>query len=69
MKSKLIKITIFISFLFISNNIIAHREFDDNSDDVDTPIDGGMSLLIGSGLIFGIKKLKNKKDRNTKKVD
>lgn len=62
MKSKLIKIIIFISLLFISNNIIAHRELDDNSDNVDTPIDGGASLLIGSGLVFGLKKLKNRKN-------
>ena len=47
--------------LFISNNIIAHRDLDDNSDNVDTPIDGGASLLIGSGLVFGLKKLKNRK--------
>lgn len=59
MKSKLITYFIFISLLFIANNVTAQPGFDDNVED--TPIDGGIGLLVGSGLIFGIKTLKSKK--------
>ena len=62
MKSKLIASLIFISLLFISSSVLASPGFDDDVDDVDTPIDGGASLLIGSGLVFGLKKLKNRKN-------
>ena len=35
--------------------------FEDDVDDV--PLDGGISLLVGAGALYGIKKYKNYKDQ------
>jgi hypothetical protein len=34
---------------------------------LDTPIDGGLSLLVAAGVGYGAKQLKKKKQLNTKK--
>lgn len=39
----------------------------DSIGEIDTPIDGGLSLLIAAGVGYGAKKLKEK--RNNNKVD
>jgi hypothetical protein len=67
MKSKLITCFIFIGLLFISNNIIAQPGFDD--DVVDTPIDNGISLLVGFGIIFGFRVLSQNILNEIKKED
>jgi hypothetical protein len=46
----------FLLFFCFSNSTMAQPEFDD--DVVDTPIDGGIAILIASGLVFGAKKIK-----------
>ena len=39
-------------------------EFDPNpcGDNPDIPLDGGVSLLIGAGALYGIRKLRKQKD-------
>lgn len=32
-----------------------------DDDDVDTPLDGGISLVLAAGAIAGIKQMRNKK--------
>jgi len=53
---KLIAICLFLFMAYTGN---AQPGFDD--DVVDTPIDGGISLLVGAGLAYGYRKFKNKK--------
>mgnify|MGYP000038170067 CR=1 FL=1 len=33
------------------------------ADPVDTPIDGGLSILIGTGVAYGIKKIRDERKR------
>lgn len=33
-------------------------------DVLDNPIDGGLSLLLGAGAVYGAKKLRNKRNRD-----
>jgi hypothetical protein len=44
---------------FASTEVFAQPGFDD--DVTDTPIDGGISLLVGAGVAYGAKKLHDKK--------
>jgi hypothetical protein len=55
MEKRLIFI-LFVLFWSLSNSTMAQPGFDD--DVVDTPIDGGIAILIASGLVFGAKKIK-----------
>ncbi len=55
MKKKLLYI-LFVLFFGLSNSTMAQPGFDDEV--TDTPIDGGIAILIASGLIFGAKKIK-----------
>jgi hypothetical protein len=59
MKSKLFVLSILILILFLPNLLHAQPSFNDDVDDV--PIDGGLSLLIASGIGILTKKMKNKK--------
>ena len=40
-------------------------------DPVDTPIDGGLSLLIGAGVLYGMRKVKEqrKEKKNENNID
>jgi hypothetical protein len=56
MKS-LLNIILTIAFiLFLSAQTIAQPEWDD--DPIDTPIDGGLSILVASGIGLGLHSLK-----------
>lgn len=37
-----------------------------DDDDVDTPIDGGISLILAAGGILGAKKMRDNKKKNIK---
>jgi len=39
----------------------------DGGGELDTPIDGGLSLLVAAGVGYGAKKMKERKALNTKK--
>ena len=41
--------------------VFAQTSFGTGSDITDTPIDGGVSLLVIAGVGYGVKKLYNKK--------
>ena len=36
-----------------------------DGDDIDTPIDGGLSLILAAGGILGAKKMRDTKKKNT----
>lgn len=55
---------VFGTILFTNNSLLAQPGFDDDTQD--TPIDGGISLLVGAGLAFGAKKVFKAKQEATK---
>ena len=62
---------LFLSTVFVltlccwSKSSIA--QFADPGGDVDTPIDGGLSILIAAGVGYGIKKVRD--ERKKKSID
>ena len=44
------------------DNIVTNAPPPPPPDPIDTPIDGGLSVLIASGVLYGIKKWKGKKN-------
>lgn len=44
---------------FATNEVLAQPGFDDDVND--TPIDGGISLLVGAGVAYGAKKYHDSK--------
>ena len=57
----IVTITICLLFPFLSN--AQPPSFADDVEDV--PVDGGLSLLIATGVGYGIKKLKSKKHKTS----
>ena len=58
MKKILITALILVSISFASNAQPGSGGFDDEP--VDAPIDGGLSILVGAGVAFGAKKIREK---------
>lgn len=58
MKKHLFIIIFTIGLLFTSTTLKAQPGFDDDVED--TPLDGGIALLIGAGVAVGYKKLTSK---------
>jgi len=66
MKKHLITIIFSAALFLISTpSLFAQPGFDD--DVVDTPIDGGLSLLVAAGIGYGVKQMKDarKKKQNS----
>jgi hypothetical protein len=59
-----IKLCILFVVLVAPSLIQAQPGFDE--DIMDTPIDGGLSLLVAAGVGYGAKKLKDNKRRENK---
>ena len=49
--------------LSLTTATIVYADPIDEDDPENTPIDGGASLLIGAAVIYGAKKLKDRKDK------
>jgi hypothetical protein len=66
MKKYILSMILGVALLFTANQISAQPGFDDDVED--TPIDGGISLVVVAGLAYGIKKVvdTSKKDTNFK---
>jgi hypothetical protein len=60
---KYFPVLIVLAIVFLPLLSIAQPGFGDDVDDV--PVDGGLSLLIASGIGYGVNKLKNKKNQRT----
>lgn len=58
------KIILGISLILSVTAAWAQPGFDDDVEDVEVPLDGGLSLLVAAGVGYGAKKLydKNKKE-------
>jgi hypothetical protein len=59
MKKYILTIILGIALLFTANNLSAQPGFDD--DVQDTPIDGGVSLVLAAGLAYGLSRKVGKK--------
>ncbi len=59
MKKYILTLMLGASLLFTANQLSAQPGFDD--DVTDTPIDGGISLVMAAGLAYGATKLKKAK--------
>lgn len=60
MKKYILLPVLTLSLLLLSTtSLLAQPGFED--DVTDTPIDGGVGLLIGAGLAYGIKRVAKKK--------
>ncbi len=60
MKKYILSIILGATLLFAANKLSAQPGFDD--DVTDTPIDGGITLVLVAGAAYGAKKLKSLKD-------
>lgn len=64
MNAKYFKVVSFLAvMLVLCLPILAQDPFGDPPDD--TPIDGGLSLLVAAGIGYGAKKIKDKRKKNT----
>lgn len=59
---QVIKILSFL-IVFLSISGIMYAQPANPGGEVDAPIDGGLSLLIASGVGYGVKKLRKKRDK------
>jgi len=63
MKKKSIYVILF--FALASSPVIAQSECDFNPcEDADSPLDGGVTMLVGAGAIYGWKKLRSSKRKD-----
>jgi hypothetical protein len=53
-------IAIIVVIMFISVGGQSQIAFDPNAQDAMVPLDGGLSLLLGAGAVYGIRKLRKK---------
>ena len=60
---KLRAIAIIVVIMFISVGGQSQITWDDNAQQQDAmvPLDGGLSILLGVGVAYGIKKVRNRK--------
>jgi hypothetical protein len=54
-------IAIIVVIMFISIGGQSQIAFDPNAQDAMVPLDGGLSLLLGAGVAYGIKKARKRK--------
>jgi hypothetical protein len=63
----LFALAIFILF-FIFLPTILHAQIDEEFTDPDAPIDGGLALLIATGIGYGFKKMRDQRKGNGNKI-
>ena len=59
MKKYILSIILGVALLFTANNLSAQPGFDD--DVQDTPIDGGVSVVLAAGVAYGLARKVGKK--------
>ena len=61
MKKYIVSIIFGTALLFTANKLSAQPGFDDDVED--TPIDGGVSLVLAAGLAYGLARKAEKKSK------
>lgn len=60
-----IKKSILFAFILVSSKLLlAQAGFDDDVADVAVPVDGGISVILGAAISYGVVKLRKNKDNN-----
>ena len=57
----LVLTVLFVVFSVLPETIQAQPNVTTDNGDPDAPIDGGVGILVAAGVIYGIKKIKEKK--------
>jgi hypothetical protein len=61
----LVKKSLILAIVLISSKILmAQAGFDDDVADVAVPVDGGISVILGAAISYGVLKLRKNKDNN-----
>ena len=59
------KKSLVFAFVLVSSKILlAQAGFDDDVADVSVPVDGGISIVLGAAISYGVAKLRRNKDNN-----
>lgn len=58
------KSLIFVFVLVSSKILLAQAGFDDDVADVAVPVDGGISVILGAAISYGVVKLRKNKENN-----
>jgi hypothetical protein len=68
MKKYILRLSLALTLAIITSVAVnAQPGFDDDVED--TPIDGGVSLLVGAGIAYGVKRIYNNKKEGKRHVD
>ncbi len=62
MKKYILSVALLFTLTFLSTSIMAQPEFDDDVED--TPVDGGVLLLLAGGAAYGLYKRRNEEETN-----
>ena len=62
--SRLLFTLAIFTLFFIFLPTILHAQIDEEFTDPDAPIDGGLALLIATGIGYGFKKMKDQRKNN-----
>jgi hypothetical protein len=68
MKKYILRLSLALTLTIITSvAVYAQPGFDDDVED--TPIDGGVSLLVGAGIAYGVKRIYDYKKESKSHVD
>lgn len=59
-------VVFFLSLCMLPEQVLAQPG--DPEGDPDTPIDGGVSILVAAGVVYGIKKIREERKKNVGKL-
>ncbi len=64
------RFVILLSMMVLSLCILPQlaKAIGDPGEDPDIPIDGGVSVLVAAGVVYGIKKIRDERKRNLNKL-
>ena len=70
MKPYFIKIILTIALLITVGILpqLIYAQIGNPDDDPDTPIDGGVGLLVAAGVVYGIKKFREQRKKSPDKL-
>lgn len=68
MKKYILRLSLALTLALITSVAVnAQPGFDDDVED--TPIDGGVSLLVGAGIAYGVKRIYDHKKESKSHID
>ncbi len=55
-------------FFYLFPILVNAQSIGDDSGDPDSPIDGGLSILVAAGVGYGIKKIRDERKKSSNKL-